>query len=458
MGMIERNAMKTLDLWKNSTHRKPLVLRGARQVGKTALVREFGKRFKRYVEFNFDENPEKGSLFKGVDIEGTIRLIEADIGSKLLPGDTLLFFDEVQSAPEVLPMLRYFYEKRPDLHVVAAGSLLEFLLADHTFSMPVGRIEYCFLAPLTFEEFLGGLHQGLLLSYLESFDFSADIPQAIHRKLLDYLQVYFLVGGMPEAMSRWFETEDFVEVQKVHASILQTYEDDFAKYRKRINPDVLRMILKKIPALVGGKVRYTKIDPNTVPSSLNAAIRALSSARVMTQIFHSAGNGIPLGAEVNEKKFKPLFLDVGLYSTSLSLRLLDLHNASDLLLVNSGACAEQFVGQQLLAANPTWIKPELFYWHREKKGSNAEVDYLVNSGPTVLPIEVKAGKTGSLRSLHTFMALKQSKLALRFNTDRPSITEVSTEISQVGKADYRLLSLPLYMTGQATRLLAATSA
>ncbi len=442
-----------LEAWKASSHRKPLVLRGARQVGKTALVREFGNAYQQYVEINFDETPEKKSLFEGVTIDEAVQLIEADFGCKLVPNNTLIFLDEVQAAPNVLAMLRYFYEKRSDIHVIAAGSLLEFLLADHNVSMPVGRIEYCFLQPLTFEEFLGGLHQEPLLDYLESYAFEKEIPTAIHTKLMKLLQVYWLVGGMPEATSRWIETNDHREVQKVHASILQTYEDDFSKYRQRINPDVLRMVIKKVPTLVGEKVRYTNIDPHTTPSSLNSAIRALASARVISQIFHSAGNGVPLGAEVNEKRFKALFLDIGLLSTSLSIRLLDLHNADNLLFVNSGACAEQFVGQELLTANPSWIKPELFYWHREARGSNAEVDYLINNGPDVIPVEVKAGKTGSLRSLHTLMASKEGKLAVRFNADIPSMADISTEITQVGKAHYRLMSLPLYLTGQLNRLL-----
>ena len=451
--MIIRTHLKSLQQWKADEGRKPLVLRGARQVGKTALVREFGKSFSTYIEVNFDETPDKESFFKGTTVDDVVTLIEADTGTKMEPGNTLLFFDEIQSAPRALAMLRYFYEKRPDIHVIAAGSLLEFLLADHSFSMPVGRIEYCFLSPLSFEEFLGGMQQESLVAYLESFDFSKEIPEALHLKLLNYLKLYFLVGGMPEATARWLKTEDFTAVQKVHASILQTYEDDFSKYINRLSPDMLRTVLKKIPTIVGEKVRYTNIDSNATPSSLNKAIRALASARVITQIHHSSGNGIPLGAEINEKKFKALFLDIGLYSFALSLNLPELHMAKDLLLVNSGACAEQFVGQQLLSTHPSWMKPELYYWHREKKGSNSEIDYLTNHGPTVVPIEVKAGKTGSLRSLHTFMASKHGSIAVRFNADTPSQTSVDTEINTVGKAQYQLLSLPLYMVGQLDRLL-----
>ena len=374
-----------------------------------------------------------------------------DAGQKFEDGKTLLFFDEVQAAQAVLPMLRYFYEKRPNLHVIAAGSLLEFLLADHTFSMPVGRIRYCFLEPLTFEEFLRGLGQEHLVEFVETFAFPQTIPDPIHEKLMYFVQLYCLVGGMPEACARWLETEDFSAIQQVHAEILQTYQDDFSKYRKRIDPELLRTVMGSVPRLIGGKIRYNQLSRTTTPNHLRMALQALDAAGVTSQIYHTSGNGVPLGAEVDPKKFKALFLDVGLLATSLSLRLVDFHTTEDLLLVNRGACAEQYVGQQLLANGPSWIKPELFYWHREKRGSNAEVDYITHEGQHVIPVEVKAGKTGSLRSLHTFMASKAYKTAVRFNTDTPSLTEVSTEINQVGQADYRLLSLPLYMTGQLSR-------
>jgi len=451
--MINRKNLIFLKEWKNRNHRKPLVLRGARQVGKTELVRSFGKGFDYFIEYNFDEFPEKASLFKSGDISQIIPLIEVDSGIKVIPGKTLIFFDEIQAAPVVLPLLRYFHEKLPQLHVIAAGSLLEFLLSDHNFSMPVGRVEYHFMGPLSFEEFLAGTGEDVLADFLHDYDLKREIPEALHLKYLQYLKKYLLIGGMPEAVQRWIETGDIIEVQRVHASILQTYEDDFGKYLKRVNPDHLRLILRKIPALVGKKLRYVNIDRNIAPSALKSAIRALSNARIITQVFHSDGNGVPLGAEVSEKKMKPLFIDSGIYSFSLNLRLTDVYTMDNLLLINSGALAEQFAGQHLLYDNYPWIKPELFYWHREKKGSSSEVDFLTADGTDVLPVEIKAGKTGSLRSLHTFAALKKTRRALRFNSDIPSVTRVKTAIEHIGKADYELISLPLYMIGEYKRLL-----
>jgi uncharacterized protein len=451
--MIVRHDLEYLRKWKERGRRKPLILRGARQVGKTEIVRQLGKEFDLFVEFNFDEFPGKASLFKSGDVNQILLLIEADSGKKIVPGKTLIFFDEIQAAPYVVPLLRYFYEKVPQIHIIAAGSLLGFLLSDHNFSMPVGRVEYHFMGPLTFEEFLRGSGEDSLAEFLYSYKLEQELPESLHQKYMSFLKYYTLVGGMPEASLSWIESGDIVEVQRIHASILQTYEDDFNKYRKRINPDHLRLVMRRIPSIVGRKLRYVNLDRNISASSLSSAVGALSDAGVMSRIFHSDGNGLPLGAEISAKKYKPLFIDIGLHSTALGLRLTDVYTMDNILLINNGAIAEQFIGQHLLFNTPPWIKPELFYWHREKKGSSSEVDYLIADGPVIIPVEVKAGKTGSLRSLHTFAALKKTKFALRFNGDLPSITDVKTTIEYIGEADYKLMSLPLYMVDQVHRIL-----
>ncbi len=451
--MIVRNDLKFLQDWKTRKHRKPLVMRGARQVGKTELVRAFGKEFESYIEYNFDEFPNKADLFRSGDIDQIVPLIEADSGTRIVPGNTLLFFDEVQSAPLLLPLLRYFHEKLPHVHVIAAGSLLEFLLSDHEFPMPVGRVEYHFMGPLTFEEFLSGAGEEPMVEFLHNYDMKNEIPESLHQKYMMFLKYFSLTGGMPEAVQSWIDTKDIVEVQRIHASILQIYEDDFAKYKKRINPEYLRLVMRKIPVIVGKKLRYVSLDRDIAPSSLASAIKALADARVITQVFHSDGNGLPLGAEKSGKKYKPLFIDIGLYSTSLNLQLTDIHVLDNTRLINTGALSEQFIGQHLLYSNPPWLKPELYYWHREKKGSASEVDFLISSGQDIVPVEVKAGKTGSLRSLHTFAALKKTKRALRFNGDIPSVTHVGTSIERIGKAEYTLISLPLYLVGQSGRIL-----
>lgn len=451
-----RNAITDLVSWKNQQNRKPLVLRGARQVGKTWLVREFARTgFDRLLEINFDETPEQASLFVKGDVDRCLQLLETEYDTEIIPGKTLLFLDEVQAAPDILPYLRYFYEKRPDIYVIAAGSLLEFLLDEHDFSMPVGRIEYLHMGPMTMEEFLLAMNQERLVTFLSEFHPHELIPESIHRKLTDYLKLFWVVGGMPAAVSAYTDTGSLNQSGKEHSIILQTYEDDFSKYRKRIYPQRIRNVFRRIPALVGNKLKYVNLDPGERSKDLSDTLDLLELAKVIYRVRHSAGNGVPLGAEMKARDFKPLFLDTGLMARSLGLTLPALETAKELTLVNNGAVAEQFIGQHLLHMNPGYEKPELYYWNREQKNSSAEVDYLVTIQTLVIPVEVKAGATGSLKSLQLFAAEKNAPVALRFNAAPPSIAELPTKTEG---DPYILLSLPHYLICQAKRLLEELSA
>lgn len=448
-----RKHLQKLLLWRDRPNRKPLVIRGARQVGKTWLVRTFAEQFDHFIEINFDKTPEKGQLFSSGDINKSLKLLEIDSDTEIVSGKTLLFLDEVQAAPDMLPLLRYLYEERPDIHVIAAGSLLEFLLADHDFSMPVGRVEYLYLGPMDFEEFLMAQGQNRLVELLNNHNPGDLIPESIHLKLLDFLKQFWVIGGMPAAVSSYLQSGQLSAATREHAAILQTYEDDFAKYRKRIYPQRLRKVFGKIPALIGHKLKYVNLDPDERARELADSLQLLEMARVIYLVRHSAGNGVPLGAEVKERVFKPLFLDVGLVATSLGLSLPDLEMADDLLLVNSGALAEQFVGQHLLYGGASYQKPQLYYWNREQRSSNAEVDYLAVCGNRVVPVEVKAGKTGTLKSMQVFVAEKRSPVALRLNANPPLYSLQETAIAGKEKVSYQFISLPLYLVGQVPRLL-----
>lgn len=452
-----RNALRDLHEWKNRTGRKPLVIRGARQVGKTWLVREFAREnFENYIEINFDKTPTKVQLFKNRDIDKCLQLIEIDADIAIVPGKTLIFFDEIQAGAEVLPLLRYFYEERPDIHILAAGSLLEFLLAEHDFSMPVGRVEYLYLGPMNFEEFLVALGQARLARFLTSFSLEDSVPGSIHDNLMYYVQLFWVVGGMPAAVQRYAANEDIAAAGREHESILQTYEDDFSKYRKRIHPQRLRKIFRRLPSLIGNKLKYVNIDPNEKSRDLASSLHLLELARVYYPVRHSAGNGVPLGAEAKDRDFKPLFLDIGLMATSLGLNLSDLHIQTDLLLVNNGSVAEQFVGQHLLYRQQSYRRPELYYWNREKKSSQAEVDYLISCAGKVVPVEVKAGKTGSLKSLQVFVSEKKSPVAIRFNSMPPSCFEAQSAIAGKDIVSFSFISLPLYLVCQIERLVMTT--
>lgn len=449
-----RKALTDLIAWKKRKHPKPLVIRGARQVGKTWLVREFAQHhFTHLIEINFDKTPNKAQLFTDTHINRCLQFLEIDSGSKIIPGKTLLFFDEIQAAPALLPLLRYFYEDRPDIHIIATGSLLEFLLTEHDFSMPVGRIEYLHLGPMNMEEFLLALQQAKLVYFLENFSLHDQIPASIHDNLLHYLKLFWVIGGMPAAVSIYCESGTIQEAAREHEAILQTYEDDFSKYRKRIYPQRLQKVFRKIPALLGNKLKYVKLDPKEKSRELADTLQLLELAKIIYRVQHSAGNGVPLSAEAKEKDFKALFLDVGLVSSSLGLNLSGLQMMDDLLMVNNGAIAEQFIGQHLLYNGLSYKKPQLFYWNREKRNSSAEVDYLISVHDKVIPVEVKAGKTGSLKSLQIFLAEKRKSIALRFNTAPPFCTTQKTSIAGQQEQAYQFISLPLYLVCQTTRLL-----
>lgn len=449
-----RKALADLSEWKDRFNRKPLVIRGARQVGKTWLVREFAReKFKNIVEINFDKTPEKTQLFRDRNVDRCLQLLEIDTNTEITPGKTLLFFDEIQAGPEILPLLRYFYEERPDIHIIAAGSLLEFLLADHEFSMPVGRVEYLYLGPLNFDEFLLGLGQDGLAGFIADFFLHDSIPVSIHENLLYYVKLFWIIGGMPAAVQEYARTGEISEAIREHENILQTYEDDFSKYRKRIYPLRLRKVFRRLPAIIGRKLKYVNVDPGEKSRDLAESLHLLELARIYYPVRHSSGNGVPLGAEVKERDFKPLFLDVGLVATSLGLNLSSLQMADTILLVNNGAIAEQFVGQHLLYSRQSYKRPELYYWNREQKSSQAELDYLVSLADKVIPVEVKAGKTGSLKSLQVFLSEKKVPIALRFNAMPPACSEQTTAIAGKDKFPYYFISLPLYLVGQTERLL-----
>lgn len=454
---MQRNVEQELVEWCDRKNRKPLILRGARQVGKTWQVRNLAKnKFENWVEINFDLTPEKADLFASRDVDEIVRLLEVDSGTKITLGQTLLFLDEIQSVPEVLPFLRYFFEKKPSLHVIAAGSLLEFILGDHTFSMPVGRIEYLFMGPMSFSEFLLAMGKDSLFDFISEYQLGDSLPLSIHEALLDLLKIYCVVGGMPAAVQAYVEDGTIQRVLREQRSILQTYRTDFSKYGKRLNAQRLGRVFDAIPRLVGQKLKYVNLDRNERAKPLADCVDLLQMARVIYCVMHSAGNGVPLGAEVRPTDRKPLFLDIGLLCCALGLKETDFSRGQDLILVNLGAIAEQFAGQHLLYSGESYEDPSLYYWNREQRNASAEVDYLLSLGPHVIPIEIKAGKVGSLKSLHVFVSEKKSSLAVRFNTDLPSRNTLSSSVASKPSHPFELISLPLYLIEEMGRLISFT--
>jgi len=451
---MQRRTVDDLVAWSERARRKPLVIRGARQVGKTTLVRLFAeRRLAGLAEIDFERHPDAASLFASKNPREILSLLEIHLGHRIVPGETLLFLDEIQAAPEVFASLRYFYEELPELHLIAAGSLLELVLEEPRFPVPVGRIEYLHLGPMDFEEFLVGVgHEGLA-RFLRDFHLGDEIPEAIHQQLLSWLWRFLVIGGMPDAVVAFAETGSYQESEAVKQSILATFRDDFGKYGAQADVGRLRKVFERLPQLVGERLKYVNVDREERSKDLAAALHLLTLARVATRVRHSSANQVPLGAEADERRSKLLCLDVGLMATASGLSLLDLEMSEDPMLVHRGSLCEQFVGQHLLYSGPSWEEPRLHFWQREKSGSAAEVDYVISQGRRIFPVEVKAGKTGTLKSLHVFVRQKGWDVAVRFNADRPSLVDAETALSAGPKTPFQLVSLPLYLVGQTRRIL-----
>ncbi|EKD45025.1 MAG: hypothetical protein ACD_70C00110G0004 [uncultured bacterium] len=439
--------------WIKNHDRKPLVIRGARQVGKTWLVREFAKTIgKTLLEINFEETPAIATLFESNDPAEILLQLSVKNRRPIDVAKSLLFLDEIQAAPEILAKLRWFAENLPELPVIAAGSLLEFVLAKHEFSMPVGRIDYLHLEPVSFEEFLLAQDEQTAFDYLQTINFSHKVPLALHKQLLTQFREYLFVGGLPAAVSNWITKRDWSSINRIHQNVLTTYRDDFSKYHGRLEVARLEETLLSVPKMLGEKFIYSHVNSSVQSSSIKNALELLHKARLCHSVRCVNASGVPIAATVKEKYFKEIVLDVGLCNAMLGVDLHEMLNASELTLIHSGGLTEQITGQLLRTIFPFYVQPELFYWAREEKNASAEIDYVIQHHNKIIPIEVKAGATGSLKSLHYFMGLKKLSLALRINSDVPSETLVSVK-HEDKKIQYTLLSLPLYLIGQIPRFL-----
>lgn len=450
-----REQLTWLKNWAQRPSRKPLIIRGARQVGKSTLVQLFAEQSGlELVALNFERNPEHAQVFSSKDPEQAISMLALLLDQTITPGKSLLFLDEIQAQPAVLGALRYFYEEMPDLHIVAAGSLLDFELAAPSFSMPVGRISYLHMGAMNFTEFLMAVGKDKLAQFVRTWQVGVEIPPVLHNELMQWLRRHMAVGGMPEAVASFAQTGSYQACEEIKQDLLATFTDDFAKYAKSNDQGLIRTAFRKVPAMLGQKIKYVDIQRERKAADVARVIGQLCQARVITKVPHTAANGLPLSAEENPSFFKLLFLDTGLVSSVLNLSYQALQ-AEDLMLVNTGALAEQYVGQALLNSLAGHEHPHIHYWAREQRSSSAEVDFVIAGGRYAVPVEVKAGKSGSLKSLHLFLKEKPSPLAVRFNADLPSTLQGSHPLGNDQVKSYTLLSLPLYLAGECRRVVDA---
>lgn len=414
---MKRSIEKELKKWKDDNRRKPLLLRGARQVGKTFLIRKFAQeQFENCVEINFERQPELRSLFDTLVPHEVVKTIQLSKNIQLIPGKTLLFLDEIQDCPHAIMALRYFKEEMPDLHIIGAGSLLEFTLNDDNFRMPVGRIQFLYLYPLSFREFLDATGNEHLHEYLKTIDLTVKIQPLIHQQLLNLVKIYMVLGGMPAVVEDYRIRNDIHSCQEIQTDLLATYRSDFGKYSTKTQHKYLQLLFEKAPGLIAQWFKYSKVDPDVQSRDLKIALNQLCDAGLIHLVHATSAEDLPLVSSLNTKKFKLLFLDIGLVYRALRLDA-NLLLREDILLVNRGALAEQFVGQQLLTVMNSRESGRLFFWNREAKNSSAEIDYVINVDADIIPIEVKAGVTGRMKSLKMFMESKKSLLGIRISEE-----------------------------------------
>lgn len=399
---MKRNISNVLVSWKDSTSRKPIIIRGARQVGKTYSIKEFGsEHFSNVVTLDFERDRSLAVIFeKDLDPKKIIFDLEIHTGSRIVPGETLLFFDEIQACERALMSLRYFYEEMPQLHVIAAGSLLEFAMSHISF--PVGRVSFEWMRPMTFKEFLIACNKEILAENIPSVFMQKPLSETLHNSLLEQLRLYFIVGGMPEAVKKFVETGSASAVKKVHDDIIYSYIQSLVKYDSKTDIESLEQIIKVIPSKVGHQIKYTHLDPVRRIEVTKTSLNILEKAQLVNLIHSTTVSGLPLGADISSKTFKPLFLDIGLMQSVCGIDPKESITAADLNSVYKGAVAEQFVGQELLAAGGS-ENQKLYYWSRQKKSSSSEVDFVFVRNGKIYPVEVKSGSKGRMKSMHIFL-------------------------------------------------------
>ncbi len=446
---MNRKQIKALERWLQKDKRKPLIIRGARQVGKSTLIQLFAEQNAiPLANINLERHLDLQSFFAKKDVTSLINGFESLPNVNEISKNTLLFLDEIQSIPDAIPMLRYFYEDKPSLPVVAAGSLLEFILADHNFSMPVGRVQYLHMGPMTFLEFLEALDEAKLVNAIVNFEINKGINVIAHKRLLELLRSYYFVGGMPEAVDVFVNTRRFKAVSEVHNSIIETYRDDFPKYCGSRNLSRMHHVFNFVARSVGTKIKYSNISKEEQSKTLKKDIDLLCMARIVSKVIHSHCSGLPLQVDIEDKIYKLLFMDIGLMNAICGLGWNVISKLDEIKLVNEGAMAEQFIGQHLVDLLSDSPNREINYWLREGRSSNAEVDYVISLSGKIIPIEVKSANSGSLKSLHQFVGEKGASLAVRFDTCCASSQVINTRIKLAGKTqkiEYKLISLPLYL-------------
>jgi len=437
--MFPRTIVKELKKWSKTPERKPLILRGARQVGKTTAIDLFAKQFDQYLKLNLDKPADRKIFEQELSPRELLQAIRLHLNLPTVSGQTLLFLDEIQNSPQAISSMRYFHEEADsNLFVIGAGSLLETLIAKGNISFPVGRVEYRFMWPLNFPEFLEAMERTEALTYLNS----ATVPPLAHPVLLREFRRYMFIGGMPEVVAQYLETNDIASLSTVYQSLILSFQDDVEKYaRSNAAANILRHTIQSLPFEAGKRIHFHGFGNSNYGSrEMGEALRTLEKAMLLHLIYPATNTRLPLIPNLKRSP-RLQFLDTGLLCAAVGLQG-KLFEPVDVESVYNGILAEHIVGQELLAGSERGVFP--VFWVREKKQANSEVDFLIRHQCGVVPVEVKSGKPGSLRSLHTFIEQSGAKVALRLYSGKAHIQQATTP----GGASYTLHNLPLFMASK----------
>lgn len=445
--MFQRNLLKELRLWKDQIDRKPLVIRGARQTGKTSLIQLLSREFEHTVTLNL-ELPVERRNWEGDPLpDELLRNIELSKGVRIVPGKTLLFIDEIQNEPRAIQSLRYLYEQRPDLHVIATGSLLEVVLKNRGFSFPVGRVSFLYLHPLAFDEFLMALGRRDLLGEFEKIPREIHISPALHALAYGLFCDYLFLGGMPEVIRRYVEEKSFFPLISVKEGLLTSFEEDVPKYAPPSQVPYLHFLIRQAPLFAGQRIQYANFaNSNYRSREMSQAFETLEQAMVIQRVVGTTQTTPPMQPHLRASP-KLLFLDAGLVAHRLGVEPTAL-KTGDLNGLFRGTLAEQIAGQEIMAQSNLRREPPSF-WFRNKPGSTAEVDYCILAKGHIVPIEVKSGKAGRLRSLLQFMEQAPHPYAVRISAALPAIERLVTP----GGRPFQLLSIPFYLAHDLRRIL-----
>lgn len=437
--MFTRKIINYLIDWKNRGTRKPLILRGARQVGKTSAVLMFARKyFKNVVYLNLEKAEDLNLFREEISLDDFEKIVQIKFHQKIVPGETLIFIDEIQNSPSLIKLLRFFYEEKPSLHIIAAGSLLQVKIEREGLSLPVGRVEYAYLYPLDFFEYLEARRETELLDFLRNVSLGKDIPQGIHKTALKLFYEYTMVGGMPEIVKLFLEKRSFEQLKNVYSSLFTGYSEDVYKYSSLANAKYLTYIIEKAPLFAGTNITYEKFGGSNFRSrEMGAAFDTLEKAMLLYQVQATKSTELPLISQRKRPK-KVLFLDVGLVNYQMGIQE-NFLNLGDLNNFYRGRIAEQIVGQNILAQFIN-SSPKLFYWAKEKPKGCAEVDFCLNKKGNILGIEAKSGKSKKLKSLFSFGSSVKNYRLVRIYSG-----ELKREKIRIDNKSSVLISLPFYL-------------